>query len=70
MDSVKLKEQLVISSETDESCVVTAKSGTSKNTEAESPQIRKCKLSPDRESRPSKVAKCDIEEDALSAVSR
>lgn len=58
----------MISSETDASCVTAAKSETSENTEAESPQSRKCKLSPDRE-RPSKVAKHDIEEDALSAVS-
>lgn len=65
---MELTKLIVISSETDTSSATAAKTETSKNTEAESSQSRKCKSSPDHE-RPSKVAKRDADEDALSAVS-
>ncbi|XP_071648961.1 mRNA cap guanine-N(7) methyltransferase [Temnothorax longispinosus] len=65
-DKAENEEERQHASETDTSCTTAAKSETGKDTDAESPQSRKCKLSPDRE-RPSKVAKRDIEEDASSA---
>lgn len=68
MDNTKLKKQIMLSSETETSCVTVAKSETNKNIDTESSQSRKSKLSPDDE-RPSKVAKHDAEEDTSSAVS-
>lgn len=67
MNNIKLKERIVISSETETSSATSAKSETSKDINVESSQSRKHKRSPDRE-RPSKVAKHDAEEDASSAV--
>lgn len=60
----------MISSEKDVPCATTAKkSEMSKNTDAESPQSRKRKLSSDHEQQsPSKITKHDIE-DVSSAVS-
>lgn len=59
-------------SDTEKFCATTAKveisSEMDKNIDLESPQNRKHKLSPDREY-VSKVAKHDIDEDAVSAVS-
>lgn len=60
----------MISSEEEISCATTAKPETSKSTDAESPQSRKRKVSPDCEQQsPSKAIKRDIEEDVSSAVS-
>ncbi|KAG5324828.1 MCES methyltransferase, partial [Pseudoatta argentina] len=66
LDNIKLKERIIISSETETSSATSAKSETSKDTNVESFQSRKHKRSPDRE-RLSKVAKHDAEEDASSA---